>query len=44
MNENELRDYLTTLTTDQMVEMIVQMVANEADMRKELDSLNKIIR
>lgn len=44
MNETELREYLSTLTREQMTEMVVVIMENEERMRKELDEIKGIIR
>ena len=44
MNEQQQRDYFASLTTEELVEILITAMANEAKLREELDKIKGIIR
>jgi len=44
MNENELRNSLAEFTKGELLDLAVDLLLNEQEMRKELDKVQNIIR
>jgi hypothetical protein len=44
MNENELRNSLAEFTKEELLNLAVDLLLNEQEMRKELDKVQNIIR
>jgi hypothetical protein len=44
MNDQELRDYLATLTVDQVIEIAVNLHKDAVRLRAELDAKDGIVR
>lgn len=44
MNEEQQREYFASLTKEQLIEILINVVANEAALRQELDKVKGIIR
>ena len=44
MNEKETRDYLETLTKDQVIEFTLSVLENEKALREKLDKIQGITR
>ena len=44
MNETELREYLATLTAEQVIDVAVELHADAVRLREELDEATGVIR